>query len=176
MTDDFDLLEWIVNAKPVAFTVDGSEFSLRQPTPIEMDRLRFSQTRAYDRAYADYCADGLDNAPVTAGLVETKRIYLDALEQAYQNAGDDGRAARQAAEEMEAVERTWPKTLAEERARDHARRSTARWMLDNLLDGDRDELRRLGAPDPLNRQEVIDAIQRMLAIVNHDPNSNRRTA
>lgn len=175
--DDFDLLERIVSGRPVTFEVDGAAFALRQPAPIEMDRLRFAQTRAYDRAIADYRADGMDGEPVTDGLVETKRLYLEALELSYQqaNAGEDSEAARRAAEEMEAVERTWPKTLAEERARDHARRTVARWMLDNLLDGDKDELRRLGAPDPLNRQEVIDAVQRMLAIVNHDPNSNRRT-
>jgi len=175
--DDFDLLGWIINAKPVEFDLDGASFSLRQPSPVEMDRLRFAQTRAYDRAYADYKADGLDNEPVTAGMDETRRLYLEALEADYQraNADSDGEAARRAAEEMEAVRGTWPKTLAEERARDHARRVTARWMLDNLLQGDRDELRRLCAPDPLERREVIAAVQRMLSIINHDPNSNRRT-
>jgi hypothetical protein len=175
--DDFDLLDWIVNAKPVAFEVDGVGFVLRQPSPVEMDRLRFAKTLAYDRAIAEYKADGLDEEPVTDGLTETRRLYLDALEADYQraNADNDGEAARRAAEEMEAVRGTWPKSLAEERARDHARRVTARWMLDNLLQGDRDELRRLGAPDPLNRQEVIAAVQHMLSIINHDPNSNRRT-
>ena len=175
--DEFDLLDCIVNAKPVVFAVDGAEFALRQPTPAEMDRLRFAQTRAYDQAYSAYVADGLGDAPITAGAEETLRLYLEALEADYQRANEqgDGAEARRAAEEMDTARQQWPQSLAEERARDHSRRVTARWMLDNLLTGDRDELRRLGAPDSLKREEVIAAVQRMFSIINHDPNLNRRT-
>ena len=175
--DEFDLLEWIVSGKPVPFEIGGSQFALRQPSPVEMDKMRFAQTKAYDRAFAEYRADGLDKEPVTAGLVETRRIYNEALEAAYQqaNADGDGAAARKAAEDMDEIARSWPANLAEERARDFARRTLARWMLENLLQGDRDDFRQLTAPDPLNHDAVTAAVQRLLSIVNHDPNSNRRT-
>jgi hypothetical protein len=70
----------------------------------------------------------------------------------------------------------WPRNLAEERSRDYARRAIGRWIVDNLLTGDKSEFKRLTAPDPLNRAEVAGAISRLLQIINHDPNSNRRTA
>jgi hypothetical protein len=174
---EFEVLEWIVSGKPVPFEIDGMEFALRQPTPVEMDRMRLAQTRAHDKVMAEYRADGMDKEPVTAGLLETQRIYREALEAAYQqaNADNDGEAARKAAEDMEDVDRLWPKNLAEERARDHARRTLARWMVDNLLNGSRDDLRRLTAPDPLAHDAVVTATQQMLQIINHDPNSRRRT-
>lgn len=175
---DFDVLAWVLSGDPVLFSVDGVEFAFRQPTPHEMDKMRFAQTKAYDKALAEYRADGLGNEAVSDGLVETKRLYGEALEAAYQqaNADQDNEAVRQAAQDMEDMERNWPRNLAEERARDFARRTLARWIVDNLLDGDGGDLRRLTAPDPLAHDAVIEATQRLLAIVNHDPNLTRRTA
>lgn len=173
---DFDVLAYIVSGDPVPFDLDGVPFALRQPSPLEMDRARLAQQRAADRALADYRADGLADEPVSDALVETKRLYNEALEAAYQQASADGDTAamRQAAEDMERAE--WPRNLAEERSRDYARRAIGRWIIDNLLTGDKNEFRRLTAPDPLNRAEVAGAISRLLAIINHDPNLNRRTA
>ena len=55
-------------------------------------------------------------------------------------------AAAPLAEDMEAM--NWPANLAEERAREDARRTTARWVIENLLEGDREEFRKATAPDP----------------------------
>jgi len=175
-TTEFDTLTYVVSGDPVPFEIDGLSFGLRQPTPVEMDRMRFAQTKAHDRAMADYRADGLDQEPISAGLVETKRLYMEALEQAYQaaNASGDSAGVRQAAQDMEDAETNWPRNLAEERSRDYARRALGRWIIDNLFAGDRDELRRLTAPDPLAHGAVIEAVQRLLSIVNHDPNSSGR--
>ncbi len=172
---DFDVLTHIVSGDPVPFDIDGVPFALRQPSPLEMDRARLAQQRAADRALADYRAEGLADEPVSDALVETKRLYNEALEAAYQQANADGDTAamRQVAEDMERAE--WPRNLAEERSRDYARRAIGRWIVDNLLTGDKSEFKRLTAPDPLNRAEVAGAISRLLQIINHDPNSNRRT-
>lgn len=174
---EFDALEYVISGDPVPFEIDGNQFALLQPSPLQTDRMRFAQTKAHDRAMAEYRAEGLDKEPVSDGLVETRRIYNEALEAAYQqaNADNDGMAARKAAEDMEEVERSWPRNLAEERARDYARRAIARWIIDNLLQGDRDDLRRLTAPDPLAHNAVVEAVQRLLSVINHDPNSPRRT-
>ena len=176
--DEFEVLEWLMSGKPVSLAIDGVEFGLRQPTPLEVDRMQYQQTRAYDRALADYRADGLDNAPITAGLTETIRIYNEMQDAAYRQAQADGDTdeAIRIAREQENTTRQWPQTLAEERARDYARRVTARWCVDNLLEGDKAAWRELTAPDPLERREVAQAVQRLLMLANHDPNSNRRKA
>ena len=175
--DNFAVLEWVLSGDPVPFEIDGVGFAFRQPSPLEMDRMRFAQTKAHDKALAEYRAEGMADEPISDALVETKRLYREALEVAYQqaNANEDGAAARQAAQDMEDIDTSWPRNLADERARDYARRTLARWIVDNLLTGDRDELRKLTAPDPLADDAVIQATQRLLAIVNHDPNSRRRT-
>ena len=54
MLDEFDVLEWLMTGKPVPFVIDGVEFALRQPTPLEVDRMQYQQTRAHDKALADY--------------------------------------------------------------------------------------------------------------------------
>ena len=174
--DEFDVLEWLLSGKPVPLVIDGVEFALRQPTPLEVDRMQYQQTRAHDKALADYRADGLADAPVTAGLAETIRIYNEMQDIAYRQAQEAGdtEAATSIAREQERAAGQWPTTLADERARDHARRTTARWCIDNLLDGDKTAWRELTAPDPLERREVAQALQRLLMLVNHDPNSNRR--
>lgn len=176
--DEFDVLEWLMSGKPVPVTIDGVEFALRQPSPLETDRMQYQQTRAYDRALFDYRADGLGDAPVTAGLTETIRIYNEMQDAAYRQAQADGDTdeAIRIAREQEQVNRQWPRNLAEERARDHARKTTARWCIDNLLEGDKAIWRELTAPDPLERREVTQAVQRLLMLANHDPNSNRRKA
>ena len=178
LLDDFDTLEWLLSGKPVPFSIDGVEFALRQPKPIEVDRLQLQQTRAYDRALADYRADGLDKEPISDGLAETIRIYNETLEQTFQDAltSGDNEAAKRAASDMETAQRQWPKSLAEERARDYARRAVARFITDTLLDGDKTAWRELTAPDPLERTEVARAVAQLLRLVNHDPNSNRRRA
>lgn len=167
-----------MSGKPVPVTIDGVEFGLRQPTPLEVDRMQYQQTRARDKALADYRADGLADHPISAELAETIRIYSEAQEAEYQRAQDagDSEAAIRIAREQEQMERQWPRTLAEERARDYARRTTARWCVDNLLDGDKALWRELTAPDPLERREVAQAVQRLMMLINHDPNSNRRKA
>lgn len=175
---EFDVLEWLVSGKPVPLEIDGVTFALRQPTPLEVDRMQYQQTRAHDKALADYRADGLDTEPVTEALAETIRVYDEMQNAAYraaQEAGDDEAAIR-IAREQEQVARQWPRTLADERARDYARRTTARWCVDHLLEGDKPVWRELTAPDPLERREVAQAVQRLLMLVNHDPNSNRRRA
>jgi len=174
--EEFDVLEWLLSGKPVPLVIDGVEFTLRQPTPLEVDRMQYQQTRAHDKALADYRADGLDNEPVTDGLSETIRIYNEMQDMAYrqaQEAGDTDAATR-IAREQEQTARQWPTTLADERARDFGRRTTARWCVDNLLEGDKTAWRELTTPDPLERREVAQAVQRLLMLVNHDPNSNRR--
>lgn len=167
-----------MSGKPVPLVIEGVEFGLRQPTPLEVDRMQYLQTRAYDRTLADYRADGLGNAPVTDGMAETIRIYNEMQDAAYRKAQADGdtEATIRIAREQEQMARQWPRTLAEERARDHARKTTARWCVDNLLEGDKAIWRELTAPDPLERREVMQAVQRLLALANHDPNSNRRKA
>lgn len=175
--DEFDALHWILSGDPVPVEIDGAQFALRQPTPLEMDRLRFVQTKATDRALAEYRADGLADLPVSDELVEARRVYLAVLEAAYQQASENGdaEAARQAAQDMEDAERNWPRTLADERAREYSRRAVARWIVDTLLTGDREQFRKLTAPDPLEHNAVVQAVQRLLAIINHDPNSRKRT-
>lgn len=171
------MLEWLMSGKPVPLTIDGVEFALRQPTPLEVDRMQYQQTRAHDKALADYRADGMGDVPVTAGLAETIRIYNEMQDLAYRQAQDAGdtEAATRIAREQEQMARQWPTTLADERARDYARRTTARWCVDNLLEGDKTAWRELTTPDPLERREVAQAVQRLLMLVNHDPNLNRRT-
>lgn len=176
--DEFDVLEWLMTGKPVPLVIDGVEFALRQPTPLEVDRMQYQQTRARDKALADYRADGLDDEPVTDGLLETIRIYNDMQDMAYRQAQEAGdtEAAIRIANEQEQAARQWPRTLADERSRDFSRRTTARWCVDNLLEGDKAAWRELTAPDPLERREVVQAVQRLLMLVNHDPNSNKRKA
>ena len=165
-----------MTGKPVPLAIGGVEFALRQPTPLEVDRMQYQQTRAYDKAFADYRADGLADEPVTAAMAETIRIYNEMQDMAYAQAQKDGdtETATDIAREQEKAARQWPQTLADERAREHARRTTARWCVDNLVEGDKDAWRELTMPDPLERSEVAQAVQKLLRLVNHDPNSNRR--
>lgn len=175
--DEFSVLEWLISGKPVPFEIDGVQFALRQPKPIEVDKLQFLQARAFDRAMADYRADGLADEPVTASMAETIRIYTDLQERAYQDAqtAGDSETAIRIARDLEAAARQWPANLAQERARDYSRRVVSRFVVDTLLEGDRDAWRELTMPDPLERSEVAAAVGKLLALINHDPNSNRRT-
>lgn len=175
--DEFIVLEWLISGKPVPFEIDGVQFALRQPKPIEVDKLQFLQARAFDRAMADYRADGLADEPVTASMTETIRVYTDMQEHAYQDAqaAGDSETAIRIARDLEAAARQWPANLAQERARDYSRRVVSRLVVDTLLEGDRDAWRKLTMPDPLERSEVAAAVGKLLALINHDPNLNRRT-
>lgn len=37
--DEFDVLEWLLSGKPVPLVIDGVEFALRQPKPLEVDKI-----------------------------------------------------------------------------------------------------------------------------------------
>lgn len=175
--DEFDILEWLLTGKSVPLVIDGVEFSLRQPKPLEVDRMQYQQTRAFDMAMAEYKADGLSDEPITPDLAEAIRVYNELQEQLYQQAQADGdtEAATRVAREQERVARQQPQTLAEERARNYSRRVVARFIVDNLLEGDKAVWRELTTPDPLERAEVTAAVDKLLSLVNHNPNSNRRT-
>lgn len=178
MSDEFDTLEWLLSGKPVPLVIDGCEFALRQPKPIEVDRLQQVEQRARDAVMRDYRADGLDQEPVSEGQAFMQRAYAESLEELFVTATEAGdtETARQAAEDMERIPRQWPKSLAEERARDYSRKVAYRWIVDTMLEGDRTAWRELTAPDPLERVEVIEAVQKIAALINHDPNLNRRKA
>lgn len=176
MADEFDVLEMVLSGAPVPVVIGEQSWSLRQPKPLEVDKMRRAQQLAHDTVMAQYRAEGLDKQPISDGLAETIRLYGAAADAAYVAAMKEGDqdAARAALEDKSSI--NWPGSLAEERARDDARRATARWIVDNLLDGDREAWRLATAPDPLNHSDVVVAVTRMLALVNHDPNLNGRRA
>lgn len=176
MADEFDVLDMVLSGAPVPVTIGEQTWTLRQPKPLEVDKMRRAQQLAHDVVMVQYRAEGLDKQPISDALAATIRIYEDAADAAYEAAmkkGDQD-TARAALEDKESI--TWPATLAEERARDDARRATARWIVDNLLDGDREAWRLATAPDPLNHSAVVAAVTKMLALVNHDPNLNGQRA
>ena len=76
--------------------------------------------------------------PVSKGMADLIAMYNAAQDTAYVEAmkANDKDAARTALEDMEAM--NWPANLAEERAREDAQRTTARWVIENLLEGDRE--------------------------------------
>jgi hypothetical protein len=172
---DAEIVEWVMSAKPVPFEIDGHEFSLRQMKPAERDRLNYVEKKTRDKVMADYRADGLDKLPVSDELTEGIRIYNEALEYAYQQASASGdvEATKQAALDMEQP-LAWPTDLAHERANEEVNRASARWMVDNLLDGDRGAFDRLTAPDPLNHDAVLEALATLRKRSTHDPNFNGR--
>lgn len=172
---DAEIIEWVMSARPVPFEIDGHEFALRQMKPAERDRLNYVEKKTRDKVMADYRADGLDKLPISDELVEGMRIYNEALEQAYQEASKSGdaEATRQAALEMEKP-LAWPTSLAQERANEEVNRAAERWMVDNLLDGDKAEFARLTAPDPINHYKVAEAVATLRRLTNHDPNLNGR--
>lgn len=173
--NEFDELEWLMSGRPVPFEVDGAHFALRQPAAIDIDRMRFVQTRANDWAMKEYRSDGMDQEPITEGMANGLQLLL----QFYQGELNDAQGendtdeARRIAREMDETEANWPQNLAEERARAHSRRVVARWIVNNLLEGDARELRRLTG-DPLNHDDVIEATQKILRLVNFRPNLNGR--
>lgn len=173
---EFDKLELLQSGGPVVFEIDGNEFKLRQPTPLEQDRMAFARTSTTDWAIVQYRNLGMDKEPISEASRETQRIYLEMLETDYNNANEagDGERVREVAQMIDNVRGNWPTTLAEERARDMGTVAVRRFVLDRLFTGDRTAFERLTAPDPLRHNAVSEAVDRLLAIVNHDPNSNGR--
>lgn len=171
---DADLLALIVSGDDIAFEVDGQPFAFRQPRPMDIDRMRHAQTLAADTLRAEYRRAGLADEPVSAEMEAARTAYLAALEIAYTAARDEGDSdtARNAAADMEI---DWPETLVEERARAVTTRALGRWIVDNLLVGNRDDLLRLTRPDPLSHDAVIEAVQKVIRVTNYDPNLTRRT-
>ena len=175
---EFDKLEWLHSGKPVPLVINSIEFGLRQPNELERDRMDFARLSASDWALAQYRSEGLDKEPITDASSETQRIYLEALETQYQAANDagDGDGAREAAEMMERVRGNWPVNLADERSRDYGTIAVRRFVVDKLLVGNRKEFDELTRPDPLRHDAVSEAVDRLLSIINHDPNSNGRNS
>ncbi len=176
MTDNLDIIERVRSGEPVEFVIGDHRFALRQLSPAERDRLYYIETRARDKALADYRADGLDKQPVSDAMQEMQALYLAALEQAYQAAlaeGDD-ETAIQAARDIEEAPARWPTTLAQERANEWVQRTMARWVVDNLLTGDRAAFVQATMPDPLTHTAVIDALAEWQRLAMFDPNSRRR--
>lgn len=176
MSDEFDVFETIMSGAPVPIVIGDETWNLRQPLPLEVDKMRRAQQLAHDTVVAEYRAAGLAAMPVSDGMTELIRMYNAAQEEAYteaMKAGDQDKA-RAALEESAGM--NWPANLAEERARDDARRATARWIINNLLEGDNEAFRKATAPDPLNHSAVVASVTRMLSLVNHDPNLNGRPA
>jgi hypothetical protein len=173
---ELDIMEQVRAGLPVPFEIAGVAFALRQPRPAERDRLNAVETLAYDQTLASYRAAGLGAEPVSDSSMAVRRAMLEALEQDYQdaNAANDGPAARQAAQDMQDIEANWPNSLAEERAREATRRASGRWIVDNMLDGDRAEFARLTAPEPLNHMAVMEALDALRRLMTFDPNSAGR--
>lgn len=178
MSDDheFDILETILSGAPVPIVIDDDTWNLRQPKPLEVDKMRRAQQLAHDTVMVEYRDAGLDKQPVSDAMQSMIGMFNTAQGQAYEAAMKDGDqvAAREALEASAGM--NWPASLAEERARDDARRAVARWIIDHLLEGDKEAFRRATAPDPLNHSAVVASVTRMLSLVNHDPNSNGRRA
>lgn len=177
MTDNLDIIERVRSGEPVEFVIGDHRFALRQLSPAERDRLYYIETRARDKALADYRADGLDKEPVSDAMRETMALYMAALEQAYQFAlaEDDDETAIQAARDMEEAPSRWPANLAQERANEWVRRTMARWVVDNLLVGERAVFVEATLPDPLTHTAVIDALAEWQKLAMFDPNSPRRS-
>ena len=175
---EFDKLEWLHSGKPVPLVIGDVEFGLRQPSELERDRMDFARLSASDWALAQYRSEGLDKEPITDASRETQRIYLEALEVQYQAANDagDGDGAREAAEMMERVRGNWPVNLADERSRDYGTIAVRRFVVDKLLVGNRKRFDELTRPDPLRHDAVSEAVDRLLSIINHDPNSSGRNS
>ena len=176
MADEQSILEQVRSGAPVEFEIDGHKFAIRQMTPAERDRLNYVEVKLRDRIMADYRAEGLDKQPVSDELQEMIDLYTASLEQAYQAAleANDQDAAIAAARSLEEAPAQWPKTLAHERANSAVKRADRRWALDHLLDGDREQFRRLTAPEPLSHDDVNEALTRWLELTTFDPNSNGR--
>ena len=176
MSDEWDVIEMVRSGAPVEFEIDGHAFALRQMTPAERDRLNYIETKTRDKVLADYRADGLDKQPVSDEMQSLIDMYLKTFEDAYQEAmkAGDNEAAIQAARDMDEVPQRWPKNLAQERANAAVRRTVGRWAVENLLDGDRAEFRRLTAPEPLSHEAVIAALGRWQELATFDPNSHGR--
>ena len=170
--NEFDVIETILSGEPIPLTIGEQTWQLRQPRPLEVDKMRRAQTLAYDSVMKDYRAAGMADEPVSKGMADLIAKYNAAQDTAYVEAmkANNKDAARAALEDMEKM--NWPANLAEERAREDARRTTARWVIENLLEGDREEFRKATAPDPLNHSDVVAAVTKMLALINHDPNLN----
>ena len=179
---EFDLTDWIMSGRPVPLEVDGGHFSLRQPTPAEVDRLRFVQDKSNAWAYNDAARDGLDEAPISAGLEAARGVVLELLERQYKEAEAEGDsdAMRSLDAEISATNTNWPQNRAQELAREYSRRAVARWMVDSLLadeDGgtltvkQRREFVNATLPDALGHDAVIEATGRLLQLINYRPNS-----
>lgn len=200
MSDQFDVEAMVMSGAPVEFELveivkdeDGNEvekshkFGLRQMTPRERDRLSYIETKERDRVLAEYRADGLGELPMSDDMQEAKRSYDAMLEQTYQGAvklmndetSDDTvkraaqEAAKQAAIDMEDTS-IWPRSLAHERASDAVDVFEWRWVVENLLEGDRDKFVKLTIPDPRIYPNVVTAMKRWRQVTQYVPNSNGR--
>jgi hypothetical protein len=176
LADENGILEQVRSGAPVEFEIDGHKFAIRQMTPTERDRLNYVEVKLRDKIMADYRADGLDKQPVSDELQEMIDLYTASLEQTYQAAlaANDQEAAIAAARSLEEAPASWPRSLAQERANTAVKRADRRWALDHLLEGDREEFRRLTAPEPLSHDTVNEALTRWFDLTTFDPNSNGR--
>ena len=46
--NEFDVIETILSGEPIPLTIGEQTWQLRQPRPLEVDKMRRAQTLAYD--------------------------------------------------------------------------------------------------------------------------------
>ena len=79
--NEFDVIETILSGEPIPLTIGEQTWQLRQPRPLEVDKMRRAQTLAYDSVMKDYRAAGMADEPVSKGMADLITMY---------NAAQDG--------------------------------------------------------------------------------------
>ena len=173
---DQSIYERIIDQTPVEFSIGEMTFSFRHPTPFEIDLLTEGQTLASDRVFAEYRKAGLEHEPVSIETQVALMMRRASLTLSAEKAKEEGDEARriELLQELEDFDSIYPVTLIDERCRQAARRYYGRWVVQNLLVGDRAEFDRLTRPNALRHDAVEKALTELYEIVNYDPNSNGR--
>lgn len=168
------------------FSINGTDYALRQPTPLEVDRIIWRETMAMDWVQRQPDAEELKQQPVTPGLLQLRELYAADLERQYQEAGERGDTdgARAIAEEMERFESSFPANRLEERARNHMNRVRNREIINVLLsqpdgrpltDEQREQFKLATLPDPVDTA-AGEAARRIVELMTFRPNSGGRSA
>lgn len=170
-----DELEMIMSGAPVPFELNGFSYALRQPTPLEVDRLRFVERTARAWAQSQPMIRELQDQPASPLKMALFDAKIAALREAL---GGDSDEAVEAAEEIEVLQAIRPRNQAEERIQEYVRDSRNTWIVENLLvsldgvpltEAQRRQFRLDARPSAAQRPGARDAAQMIMRLLTYTP-------
>lgn len=169
--DDVEQIDKAIDGGPLTFELGGQQWAIRQPTPVELNRIRLAFDVGRHRAWQELERSELAQTDIESAVANALKMgYLTALREKSED--DDERRAY--AEQIEALREGDPTSAFDQMAQAYAVSERDQKAFDLLLDAPDPELRLAFLASPA----MIDAarlyVHQALLIASSVPNWQQR--